>query len=214
MQRMMTSLAAVLVLCLTGNLGASAQAPSRSGTPQPGGSAVPATNLTTTPVAQLPADYVIGSDDLLSIVFWKDRDLSAEVLVRPDGRISLPLLNDVQAAGLTPEQLKERLEAAAGAYIEDPTATVVVREIKSRKVFITGQIFKPGSYSLTTPTTVLQLIAVAGGLQEYADASHILILRPEGGRSRMLRFNYKDASKGKNLQQNVELKPGDTVIVP
>jgi polysaccharide biosynthesis/export protein len=214
MQRM-TSLAAVIVLCLPGNLGASAQAPNQSSAPQPGGTPVPATNSSTTPVvAKLPADYVIGSDDLLSIVFWKDRDLSAEVLVRPDGRISLPLLNDVQAAGLTPEQLKERLEAAAGVYIEDPTATVVVREIKSRKVFITGQVVKPGSYPLTTPTTVLQLIAVAGGLQEYADASQILVLRPEGGRSRTLRFNYKEASKGKNLQQNVELKPGDTVIVP
>lgn len=208
------SLAGALVLWWLGAGVAPGQVPNRPSAPQPGDTQVPITASSATAVAILPADYVIGSDDLLSIVFWKDRDLSADVLVRPDGRISLPLLNDVMAAGLTPEELKKRLEAAAGSFIEDPSATVVVREIKSRKVFITGQVVKPGSYPLTTPTTVLQLLAVAGGLQEYADASSILILRPEGGRSRTLRFNYKDASKGKNLQQNVELKPGDTVIVP
>ncbi|MBI2221559.1 MAG: polysaccharide biosynthesis/export family protein [Acidobacteria bacterium] len=162
----------------------------------------------------LPPDYVIGPDDLLAIVFWKESDMSAEVVVRPDGKIALPLLNDVVAAGLTPVELRDRLAQAAKRYLTDPTPTVVVKQINSRKVFITGQVEKPGAYPLTGPTTVVQLIATAGGLKEYAKSSHIVVMRAAAGRQTARRFNYKDVLKGRNLRQNVELKPGDTVIVP
>ena len=163
---------------------------------------------------ETPADYVIGPDDVLTIVFWRDKDMSNEVAVRPDGMISLPLLNDVKAAGLTPEQLRVQVTAAAAKLIEDPTVTVVVKQINSRKVFITGQVNKQGPYPLAAPTTVLQLISMAGGVLEYADAKNITILRNEGGKQVVFKFNYKDVSKGKNLKQNIELKPGDTIIVP
>jgi polysaccharide export outer membrane protein len=161
-----------------------------------------------------PSDYVIGPDDQLSIVFWRDKDLTSDVTVRPDGKISLPLLNDVQAAGLTPEQLRARITEDAKRYIEDPTAAVVVRQINSRKVFITGQVNKPGPYPITAPTTVLQLIAMAGGVTDYAKSSEIVVMRVESGKPVSYPFNYKDITKRKNLKQNIELKPGDTVVVP
>ena len=161
-----------------------------------------------------PADYVIGPDDVLAVVFWREKDMSVEVAVRPDGKISLPLLNDVQASGLTPEQLRVQLTEAASKFFEEPTVTVVVKEIHSRKVFVTGQVAKPGPYPLSGPTTVLQLIAMAGGLLEYADSKNIVVMRQEEGRPVSYRFNYKDVVKRRNLKQNIELKPGDTIIVP
>jgi polysaccharide export outer membrane protein len=159
--------------------------------------------------------YVIGTDDVLSILFWKDKDLSAEVTVRPDGMVTLPLLNDVKAEGRTPEELRDALKTAAEAYVEDPNPTVIVKEIKSRRVFITGQVEKPGPYALTSETTVLQLIAMAGGMREFADGEKITILRKSpSGETIVLPFNYKDVLRRKNLDQNVQLKPGDTVVVP
>lgn len=161
-----------------------------------------------------PADYVIGADDILAIVFWRDADMSGEVVVRPDGKISLPLLNDVHAAGLTPDQLRQSLTESAAKYIEAPTVSVVVKKINSRLVFITGQVGKPGPYPLMAPTTVLQIIATAGGLGEYADSEKVQVIRTESGKTVSLKFNYKDFIKGKNMSQNIELKPGDTIIVP
>jgi polysaccharide biosynthesis/export protein len=163
-----------------------------------------------------PADYVIGPDDVLSVVFWRDKELTTDVVVRPDGQISLPLLNDIHAGGLTPAQLREAIDAVARRYIEDPTVAVIVKQIKSRKLFITGQVEKPGTYSLVGPTTVLQLVAMAGGLKEFADAKKIRIMRTDAasGRQLGLPFNYEQVVSGKNLGQNIELKPGDTVVVP
>lgn len=161
-----------------------------------------------------PAGYVIGAEDVLAIVFWREKDLSIESAVRPDGMITLPLLNDLHAAGLTPDQLRERIQAAATKYVEDPSVTVVVRTINSRKVFITGQVAKPGQYPLTAPTTVMQLIAMAGGLHEFANTKKILIMRTEGGQQIAKPFSYQDVLNRKNLKQNIELQPGDTVIVP
>jgi polysaccharide export outer membrane protein len=166
------------------------------------------------PSAQLPSGYVIGPDDVLAVIFWRDKDMSTEAVVRPDGKITLPLINEVQAAGLTPEQLRDNLQQAATKYLEDPNVSVVVKTINSRKVFITGQVAKPGAYSLTGPTTVMQLIALAGGLNEFADSKNILIMRTENGKPVAYPFNYKDVLKRKNLRQNIELKPGDTVVVP
>jgi polysaccharide export outer membrane protein len=161
-----------------------------------------------------PADYVIGPEDVLTVVFWRDKDMSSDVVVRPDGRISLPLLNEVQAAGLTPESLRVQLTEAASKLFEDPTVAVVVKAINSRKVFVTGNVGKPAVYPLTAPTTVLQMLATAGGLLEYAKAKDIRILRTENGKSVSYKFNYKDVSQGKKLDQNILLKPGDTIIVP
>lgn len=161
-----------------------------------------------------PPGYVIGTDDVLSVLFWRDKDLSADVVVRPDGNITLPLLNDIQAAGLTPDQLRERVLEGARRYVEDPNVTVIVKQINSRKVFITGEVQKPGPYPLLGPTTVLQLIAMAGGLKEFADSKRIIVMRNEGGRPVGYPFNYKKILERINLRQNIELKPGDTVIVP
>ena len=164
--------------------------------------------------APLPPGYVIGAEDVLSIVFWRDKEMSADVVVRPDGKISLPLLNDVEAAGRTPDQLRAQLIKAASKYLEEPTAAVVVKEIHSRKVFVSGQVGKPGSYPLIGEMNVLQMIAHVGGLLEYADSKNIVIIRNEDGQERRFKFNYKDVVKGKNVLQNIMLKPGDTIIVP
>lgn len=161
-----------------------------------------------------PDEYVIGPDDVLSISFWREKDLTADVTVRPDGKVTVPLLNDIVASGRTPEQLRDAIQQAARAYLEDPTPTVVVKEIKSRRVFITGQVEKPGPYPLNDRLTVLQLIAVAGGLKEFADGKSITVMRSVNGRVVALPFNYRDVIRRKHLDQNVELRPGDTVVVP
>jgi polysaccharide export outer membrane protein len=180
----------------------SAPKPSNGGTP-----AAPAP-------AAAPADYVIGPNDLLSVVFWREPEMSGQVRVRPDGRISVPLLNDVPAVGLTPDQLRRQHEQAAKKYNAEPNATVVVIEINSRSVFVVGQVVTPGVYPLNTPMNVLQAIASAGGLLEFADGKNIVVERNEGGRKERLRFSYPDVVKGKRVEENVSLKPGDTVIVP
>ena len=159
-------------------------------------------------------DYLIGAEDVLSIVFWRDKEMSTDVAVRPDGKITLPLLNEVRAAGLTPGQLKDLLVEESKKYVEDPNVTVVVKQINSRKVFITGEIGKPGPYPLMAPTTIMQLLVVAGGLRDYAHSEKITIMRTENGKPVSYRFNYKEFVKNKNLKQNIELKPGDTIIVP
>ncbi len=174
----------------------------------------PSTGVGATVAPALPAGYVIGPLDVLSIVFWRDKDMSADVTVRPDGKITLPLLNEVVAGGYTPEELRLRLVEAAKTYIEDPNATVVVKEIRSRNVFITGNVAKPATYPLASEMTVLQLIAVAGGILEYADAKNIVVIHTDNGHQQYLKFNYKDVVKQKNVRQNVILKPGDTVVVP
>ncbi len=162
----------------------------------------------------LPPGYVMGPDDVLSIMFWRDKDMSAEVTIRPDGKVSLPLLNELHAAGLTPDQFREVIIAEAKKYVENPNPTVMVKTINSRKVFITGQVEKPGPYPLNDKTTVLQVLAMAGGLREFARSKDIWVLRTEGGQQMVLRFNYQEVQQGKHLEQNIELKPGDTVVVP
>jgi polysaccharide export outer membrane protein len=161
-----------------------------------------------------PEDYVIGTDDVLTISFWREKDLSTDVVVRPDGKITLPLINDVYAAGLTPDQLREKVLTEAARYIEDPAPTVVVKQINSRKAFITGEVAKPGPYVLTSPTTVLQLIAMAGGLQEFAQKKDIMIVRIEAGQQITFSFDYASVVKRKKLEQNIFLKPGDVIVVP
>jgi len=159
--------------------------------------------------------YVIGADDVLSILFWRDKDLSTpEATVRPDGKVTLPLLNDVQASGRTPEQLGDAIREAARKFVEDPNPTVIVKEIKSRRVFITGRIEKPGPYPLNGKTTILQLIAMAGGLREFVDGKNISLMRSDKDRQTVYAFNYQDVVKKGYVHQNIELKPGDVVVVP
>jgi len=162
-----------------------------------------------------PSDYIIGPDDILSIVFWKDADMTKDVVVRPDGKISLPVLNELQAAGLTPEQLRVGVIEAATKFFAAPSVNVVVKEIRSRKVFITGEVAKPGAYALSGRMTVIQLIAMAGGLAEFAHSDQIAIVRTDDkGQSKRFSVNYKDIMKGKNMKQNIELQVGDLVNVP
>jgi polysaccharide export outer membrane protein len=196
-----------LVVAAAGSLPVAAQAQSAQAAPN--GAPAAATGV------PLPAGYVIGPEDVLNVVFWRNQEMSGDFVVRPDGQISMPLLNDITAAGLTPEQLRDVVSKAATKYLEgDPAVTVVVKAINSRKVHITGQVQKPGAYPLIAPMTVLQLISVAGGLHEFADSKKILIVRTEKGKQVSYKFNYKDVSQGKNLNQNIELRPGDSVIVP
>ena len=161
----------------------------------------------------LPAGYVIGPDDVLQIVFWREKELSGDVVVRPDGRISLPLLNDIMAAGRTPDELRATLLTEASRYFGNPNPTVVVKEIRSRKVFITGAVEKPGPYIVTSPTTVLQLISMAGGLKEYADKKNILVMRTTNGKQSGYVVDYHAILRRQNLEQNFLLEPGDTVLV-
>lgn len=209
---------AVVICCVTASAAGQTASPPAGGQPQKppttNGSAPSPGPATTPTAATAPPDYLIGPDDILTIVFWREKDLTVDVSVRPDGRITLPLMNDIQAAGLTPEQLRLSVTEAAGKYLEAPTVSVIVKQINSRKVFITGQVAKQGVYPLTSPITVVQLITMAGGILEYADDENISIVRTENGRTTSFRFNYDEVKKRKNLQQNIELKPGDQIIVP
>jgi len=206
----------VLILLL-GSLWAQAPAPSQAGARPlaPAASAALAPPLT--PSASKPHDdnFVIGNDDLLAINVWKEPDISRSIPVRLDGRISLPLVGEVQAAGRTPLQLEQDIASKLQNYISEPEVTVMVQQINSEKFNILGQVARPGSYSLTQAATVLDAIAVAGGFRDFAKQKAIYILRqnPAGGESRVP-FNYKDVIKGKNPAQNIKLEPRDTIVVP
>lgn len=166
------------------------------------------------PPVVLPADYAIGPDDTLSILVWREKDLSMDVVVRPDGHVTLPLVSDVEAAGLTPERLRDRLQEKLKTFIKDPNVTVIVRQVNSRKVFITGKVVKPGAYPLLTPLRVVDLIALAGGLVPMADARHIVVLRTQPEGRVALPIDFEKVSKGLLLWQDVALKPGDAIVVP
>jgi polysaccharide export outer membrane protein len=161
------------------------------------------------------AAYVIGSSDVLAITVWKEPEISRSIPVRPDGKISLPLAGELQAAGRTPLQLEQDISGKLKAYITNPDVNVIVQQINSEKFNVLGRVAKPGSYLLASTTTVLDAIATAGGFQDFAKQKGIYILRstPGGGQTR-LAFNYKDVIKGKHPEQNTKLQPGDTVVVP
>lgn len=209
------SLALALLLAPAGAPLLQAQAPPAGAqTPRPGTPAAPTTPTAIATGAPIPTDYVIGPDDVLGVLFWRDADMSGDVTVRPDGMITLPLVRDIKAAGLKPDELRAQIQKAASKYIEDPNVTVVVRQINSRNVFITGEVARPGPYPISGQLTVLQLIAISGGLNEFANEKDITITRTENGKTQAFRFNYKDVSRGKSLDQNIVLKPGDIVVVP
>ena len=165
--------------------------------------------------APLSEDYVIGVEDVLFVSVWKNPDLSREVPVRPDGKITLPLIDDIKAVGLRPAELKEILTGRWKAYITAPEVSVIVTQVNSLKVYMVGEIPKPGVLVLKGPTRLLQAISQVGGFTQFADRSRIIVLRsgPDGGESR-LEFNYKKIISGDRPGENIFLKPGDTVIVP
>jgi polysaccharide export outer membrane protein len=164
--------------------------------------------------AARPGDYKIGPEDLLDIAVWNNTAMSRAVPVRPDGKISLPLVNDVQAAGLTPMQLREVLVEKLTAYIPRPEVSVIVREVHSFKVSVIGEVRKAGQYELKSRATVLDLIALAGGLTPFASPSRIVILRQEGTTTTRIPFNYKKATSSTPLPDDVVLQPGDVIVVP
>lgn len=166
-----------------------------------------------TPTAKIRSQYTLGASDVLRINVWKSAELSQTVTIGPDGFISLPLLGDMPAAGMTAEQLAKILSDRLGSYIVSPQVTVSVLDFRSRQVFVTGQVGKPGAYSLIAPITVLQLIAQAGGLNTFANRKAIFVLRGGQKGAEKLKFNYTSALKG-DIAQNITLVPGDTVIVP
>ena len=163
--------------------------------------------------AENSPDYVIGADDTLHISVWKEPDLSETLPVRPDGKISMPLLNDITAAGLTPLELKDSITEALKKYISDPRVTIVVTAMNSRRIFVTGEVTHSGPISLLPHMTVLQALAQAGFTQ-FANPKAIYLLRIASGKQEKIPFNYKDVVKGNHPEKNIELQPGDTIVVP
>jgi polysaccharide export outer membrane protein len=163
---------------------------------------------------QLDSGYVIGPEDVLDIEVWQEKEFSREVPVRPDGKITLPLLNDIQAAGMTPNELAASIAKLLEKYVTGPQVTVIVGQIRSRLIYISGEVNKPGALPLLTNMTVLQAISMVGGPNQLANAKKIYVLRTENGKQVVHPFNYKEAIKGKDLNQNILLKPGDTIVVP
>jgi len=158
--------------------------------------------------------YKIGNGDVLEIHVWKEPDLSTETFVRMDGMISLPLLNDVPAAGQTPMQLKEYVEKGLKEFVENSTVTIIVREPISQKFYILGEVALTGEYPLIKDLTVLQAFALAGGFTEWASKKEIILLRHENGKDKIIRVNYKNIIKGKDFSQNILIQADDTIIVP
>jgi polysaccharide biosynthesis/export protein len=177
-----------------------------------------------TPRSQTPAPstqnspidprYKIGAQDVLQIDVWKEPELTRSVPVRPDGKITLPLLNDLQAAGLTPMELAGEIREGLKKFINSPQVTVSVTTINSRRIYVTGEITRPGAFPLLPEMTVLQALTSAGGFTQFARIKNIYVLRVEGGQQVKLPFNYKAVVGGKKPEDNIQLQPGDTVVVP
>jgi polysaccharide export outer membrane protein len=192
---------------------ASAQAPKGQAPAATPGAATPGAAAT----ANTPPDFVIGIEDVLDVRVLADKEMSVDgLIVRPDGKISLPQVNEIHAQGKTVPQLTADLEKAVAKYVKVPEVSVMVKQINSLKVFITGEVGKPGEYSLLSPMRVVELIAKAGDVSEFANRENIRITRVVNGKDVSLQFNYKDFMKGKQkaLEQNIPLRPGDIVTVP
>ncbi len=159
-------------------------------------------------------NYVIGPEDMLDISVWKEPDISRTVPVRPDGKISLPLLHDVQAAGLTPKQLGVLVTESLKKYLTDPQVTVIVTAINSRRIYILGEVARPGAYALLPNMTVLQALSSAGGFTTFANTKKIYVLRTENEKQLKYFFNYREVVAGARSQQNIVLQSGDTIVVP
>jgi polysaccharide export outer membrane protein len=168
------------------------------------------TNASSSPAGP---EYVIGPDDVLHVAVWKEADLTVTLPVRPDGKISLPLLNDVQAAGMTPQQLSQSLTEKLKKYIADPRVTVVVTAINSKRIYVTGEVLHAGATPMLPNMTVLQALSSAG-ISQFANTKRIYVLRTENGKQQKLPVNYRKLVKGEQIEQNYLLQPGDTIVVP
>jgi polysaccharide biosynthesis/export protein len=157
-----------------------------------------------------PNKYLIGPEDILFIRVWREPDFTLPAAVRPDGKITMPLVGDVQAGDQTPMQLTKTITELLGKYLNNPDVNVIVTDVRSKKYYIDGEVLKPGTYLLVTPTTVLEALSNCGGFRDFANSKKIRILR----KGNILHFNYKDVSKGKNLEQNILIESGDHIIVP
>ena len=178
------------------------------------GKAEGAAKATTTPLAAPTEDYKIGAQDVLRIDVWKEAELTRTVPVRPDGKISLPLLNDVQAAGLTPTQLSNVISEGLKKFINSPQVTVTVNEINSRRVYVTGEVAHAGAFPLLPNMTVLQALSSSGGFTQFAKVKGIYVLRIEDGKQVKHPFNYKGVLAGRKQEENIALQPGDVIVVP
>jgi polysaccharide export outer membrane protein len=171
-------------------------------------------NMPSTSGAQDTDTYRIGADDVLSIYVWKEEELSRDVVVMPDGNIHFPLIGEMKAEGKTVGELKAEMTQKLTDYIDAPAVTVMVVNQRSQVVYTVGKLMQPGPYPLAPNMTVLQAISAAGGFTEWADTKEITVIRTEGGRQVIIPFNYNDVTSGKKVEQNIELKPGDTIVVP
>src|SRR6202453_2776703 len=160
------------------------------------------------------SSFIIGNDDVLAINVWKEPDISRSIPVRSDGKISLPLVGEVQAAGLTPAALEKDIASRLKNYISEPEVTVMVQTVNSQKFNILGQVAKPGSYVIANSPTVLDAIALAGGFRDFAKKKSVYVLRQGPSGESRIPFNYKDVRQGKNRARNIQVRPGDTIIVP
>jgi polysaccharide export outer membrane protein len=166
------------------------------------------------PAAQFEPLYLIQPNDILEIFIYKEPELTRKVLVRPDGRISIPLVQDLQAAGMNPSALKDQIETRLKDFLKSPSVTVIVEGIRSYQVFVVGKVQKPGGILVEKPITVLQALAIAGGFQDYAKNDQITVIRGAGKDSVVFRFDYKEVTIGRRPDQNIYLKSGDVVVVP
>jgi polysaccharide biosynthesis/export protein len=167
--------------------------------------------------AQAPQEspsYLIGPNDILSIYVWKEPELTREVTVMPDGRVSFPLAGEIVAQGQTVTQLKKSITQKLEKYVTAPEVTVIVRESKSQVIYIIGKVGRPGPYPLMSGMTILQALSTAGGFTEWADQKNIIIVRRQAGKEIQIPFNYKEFTSGQNLDKNIMLQPGDTIVVP
>jgi len=205
--------AAVAALILIGSTALAQDAPAQPADSPASGKT--ASDKTTNAVSNSPAgpEYVIGPDDVLHIAVWKEADLTATLPVRPDGKISLPLLDDVQASGLTPKQLAQSLTEKLKKYVADPRVTVVVTQINSKRVYLVGEVLRAGAMPMLPNMTVLQALSNAG-LNQFANTKRIYVLHTENGKQQKLPVNYRKLVKGEQIEQDYALQPGDTIVVP
>ncbi len=206
----------VLALLALVSIGAFAQSSSPSQPPAPAADKqAGAKQGQGSPGTHSDSSYVIGANDVLAINVWKEPDISRSVPVRSDGKISLPLVGELQAGGQTPQQLEQEITKRLQSYISEPEVTVIVTDSKSQRVNIMGMVARPGAYLLTSATTVLDAIAMAGGFKDFAKQKSIYVLRPApDGTQKRIPFNYKEVIKGQNPEQNIRLQAGDTVVIP
>lgn len=202
---------ALLLVTLGGSLQAQTPAAPEGSTSKPSASG---TTTAGTDVKPNDSEYKIGAQDVLRIDVWREDQLTRTVPVRPDGKVTLPLMNDIQAEGLTPMQLAATISEGLKQYINNPQVTVTITEINSRRIYVAGEVARAGAFALLPNMTVLQALSSSGGFSQFARLKNIYVLRVENGKQAKYPFNYKEVIKGKNAEQNILLKPGDVIVVP